>query len=89
MTHVANTRECHGKDPRGGERAPGQGQVSLAYRRAMVRGNGPWPQPATVLGWWTRPDGVTMCRLRMSGSARALWVVFDPERIELLVSGGT
>ncbi|BAU87729.1 hypothetical protein SLA_6863 [Streptomyces laurentii] len=42
-----------------------------------------------ITGWWTDPDGLTLCRLRLSGLPEARWAVFDAERIILLVAGGT
>jgi hypothetical protein len=59
------------------------------YRPAEVYDQAGHPLPGTVLGWWKAPDGVQACRLRLAGAAEPRWVVFDPERIVLLVRGGT
>lgn len=69
---------------------PADHEVRTTYRRALIHDEGTsWPQPGAVLGWWTRPDGIEMCRLRTFGTKAARWTVFDPDRIHLLVEGGT
>ncbi|MEU6660319.1 hypothetical protein [Streptomyces sp. NPDC046821] len=78
------------QDPRSGDWAPAEVEVRSAYRRVLINAAGEtWPLRGTVLGWWTRSDGLEMCRLRTFGSNASEWVVFDPDRIVLLVESGT
>ncbi|NUS54636.1 MAG: hypothetical protein HOV66_07210 [Streptomycetaceae bacterium] len=47
------------------------------------------PWPGVVTGWSTLSDGVELCRLRLAHAGAPRWVVYHPDRIEVLVSGGT
>ncbi|GLV74467.1 hypothetical protein ACH4VS_17720 [Streptomyces hygroscopicus] len=69
---------------------PPDGQVRPAYRRVEVYDEtGPWPWPGVITAWWTRTDGVDLCRLRLHGSTASRWALFDPQRIALVVQDGT
>ncbi|MFJ5151728.1 hypothetical protein ACIQCF_09110 [Streptomyces sp. NPDC088353] len=68
---------------------PPEEQVRATYRPVEVCDGTGWTWPGTVTGWWTSPEGSTTCWLRLSGCASPRWVVFDSDRIALLVQGGT
>lgn len=68
---------------------PPEEETPAAYRPVAVYDRTGWPWPGVITGWWTDPDGLTLCRLRLSGLPEARWAVFDAERIILLVAGGT
>jgi hypothetical protein len=68
---------------------PPQEHVRDAYQRVAAHDGDGWPWPGSITGWWTSPDGITACRLRLSGATAARWVVFDPDRIILQVQSGT
>ncbi|MFF2846534.1 hypothetical protein ACFVT5_09385 [Streptomyces sp. NPDC058001] len=69
--------------------APPEGHSRSAYRRVEVYDRTGRPWPGTVTAWWTDPEGVELCRLRLSGAPTPRWTVFDSDRIVLLVQGGT
>ncbi|MGW4043394.1 hypothetical protein [Streptomyces sp. NPDC004721] len=73
---------------RGGPLPPEE-QVRVTYRPVEVCDGSGWTWPGAVTGWWISPEGDTLCRLRLSGCASSRWVVFDSDRIALLVQGGT
>ncbi|MGW5128410.1 hypothetical protein [Streptomyces cyslabdanicus] len=68
---------------------PPEEQVRTTYRPVEVCDGTGWTRPGTVTGWWTSPEGDTLCRLRLPGCASSRWVAFDSDRIALLVQGGT
>ena len=68
---------------------PANAQVQLTDRPVAVNERAGWPRPGAVTAWWTAPDGATLCRLRLSGAPAPRWVVYDPDRIALLVGDGT
>ncbi|MFJ6569112.1 hypothetical protein ACIQNU_16965 [Streptomyces sp. NPDC091292] len=69
--------------------SPPEGQVRSAYRRVEVYDGTGRPWPGAITAWWTDPAGGELCRLRLSGASAPRWTVFDPDRIVLLVQGGT
>ncbi|MFB8183639.1 hypothetical protein ACFC8N_48495 [Streptomyces sp. NPDC055966] len=75
--------------PQGYPPPPLDAQVQLTYRPVAVNEQAGWPRPGTVTAWWTTPDGATLCRLCLSGAPTPRWVVYDPDRIALLVEDGT
>lgn len=68
---------------------PPEDEVRDAYQPVEVYDETGWPWPGSATGWWTGPDGVTACRLRLSGVATPRWVLFDPDRIISRVQSGT
>ncbi|MGW4567067.1 hypothetical protein ACWEN3_33285 [Streptomyces sp. NPDC004561] len=60
-------------------------RIEHTYRLVAVSDHGGWPLPGTITAWWTGPGGTTLCRLRLSGVPTPRWVVYDPDRIALLV----
>lgn len=68
---------------------PQEGQARLVYRPVEVYDQADRPWPGTIIAWWTSPDGVETCCLRLSGVPAARWIVFDPDRVVPLVQGGT
>ncbi|MDF3301390.1 hypothetical protein [Streptomyces tropicalis] len=68
---------------------PPEHEVRPAYQPVEVQSQARWPHRGTVVGWWSGPDGVTACRLRLSGLPAPRWVVFDADRIVVLVTDGT
>lgn len=68
--------------------SPRNDQIQLTYRPVAVTDQAGWPRPGTITAWCTGPDGSTLCRLRLSGAPVPRWVVYDPDRIALLVQDG-
>ncbi|MET9078636.1 hypothetical protein ABZX95_42440 [Streptomyces sp. NPDC004232] len=68
---------------------PPDDQVQLTYRPVAVDDQAGWSCPGAVTAWWTNLDGAILCRLRLSGVPRPRWVVYDPDRIALLVQDST
>ncbi|MFD7923914.1 hypothetical protein ACFV3R_32510 [Streptomyces sp. NPDC059740] len=68
---------------------PPEVEVRATYQPVIVQIPGGRPRTGTVTGWWETPEGVSLCRLRLTGLTSAQWVVFDPDQINLLVQGGT
>lgn len=68
---------------------PPENQIRTAYQSVGVHDRAGWPWPGTIVGWWTSPDGVTTCQVRLSGASAPRWAVYDPDRIILLVQSGT
>ncbi|MGW2649967.1 hypothetical protein ACWC2T_34945 [Streptomyces sp. NPDC001393] len=68
---------------------PPHDEARDAYQPVEVYDEAGWPWPGSVTGWWTSPEGVTACRLRLSGVATPRWVLYDTDRIILRVQSGT
>lgn len=68
---------------------PTDAQATPAYRRVEVYDRSGRAWPGAITAWWTSPEGVETCRLRVTGMRAARWAVFDPDRIALLVQSGT
>ncbi|MER6572288.1 hypothetical protein ABT288_40490 [Streptomyces sp. NPDC001093] len=68
---------------------PPHDEARGAYQPVEVYDEAGWPWPGSVTGWWTSPEGVTACRLRLSGVATPRWVLYDTDRIILRVQSGT
>ncbi|MFF3916288.1 hypothetical protein ACFYZB_22895 [Streptomyces sp. NPDC001852] len=68
---------------------PPHDEARDAYQPVEVYDEAGWPWPGSVTGWWTSREGVTACRLRLSGVAAPRWVLYDTDRITLRVQSGT
>lgn len=68
---------------------PPEDEVRDAYQPVEVYDEAGWSWPGSATGWWTSTEGVTTCRLRLTGVTASRWVLFDPDRIVLRIQSGT